>query len=123
MKKWVIAAALMLSPLSAHAACTTADMAGTWQVSIYDVNYDTASLRACVVSISETGAIAGTCGSGSFRINSRTCQWKSTILQKFTGRTEHIDAASPLKPNLLMGIEINTTQPTSLQLTGFRLPQ
>jgi hypothetical protein len=79
----------------AQAACTRADLAGTWVIG--------SEYGYCTATVSSTGRLSGGCGSGSIAITS-ACKVTGTIQgERFEGRTEALSPRSALKPNHIIG--------------------
>lgn len=96
MKSIVLGAAvaMALSAAPAIAACKTSAMAGTWRVAT--------DAGICVATVSTSGGITGTCGTGSLALTSACKLTGKMGGRSFEGRTEAIATGSSLRPNLFL---------------------
>lgn len=100
-----VAAGTLLTASTAHAACSTAALAGSWRIFEHGMNSSSATYSANI-TLDANGK--GAAGNYSFNL-SASC-WLSGTAQSRTGggrlnvfgRSEAISPDSPLVPNILM---------------------
>lgn len=100
----LILLAATVMPGVAHAACSTASLAGNWRL----IATDGTGSSFCNVAITSAGVVTGTCSSGSAASGkialSSACAISGKVLgQVFTGRTEALETSSKLVPNIITG--------------------
>jgi hypothetical protein len=87
---------VFLAPASAYAGCSIRDVAGRWLL-------QTVEYEACIATISSTGRVTGTCGTGSLAVSAGCAISGKLNGIRVRGRTENV-AGTNRKPNLFNGL-------------------